>query len=190
MKGSRCGIAAALLLVASAGPAVAAPPEGTRALAVGGFIGFESGDLDGFDLRLDGELPLQALSPQIDLSGVASLGFWRSSKDIAYGDVKMTILKLIPAARFTLPASPQLSLYGDAGLGLYRASFESRETIPLFGVHEQEWDEVSLLLRLGAGGFFQVNPKVRLAVEFDLTPYLGDVDATTWALLIGAMVDL
>ena len=41
------------------------------------------------------------------------------------------ILKLVPAARFTIPLAPQLGVYGDAGLGLYLGRLQRRDHEPV-----------------------------------------------------------
>lgn len=158
------------------------------ALTVGGFIGFETGDLTGFALRADGELPFQQLSPQVKLSFVGSLGFTHFSKDVgAYGTLSFNLVKLVPAARFTLPLNPQFDLYGDAGLGLYYYSATAKTSFPGFPTVEATSSGVSLMMRLGAGGFYKVNPKVRIGAELGILPYFGKVDTTDFSIMAGAM---
>ncbi|HYG66911.1 MAG TPA: porin family protein, partial [Anaeromyxobacteraceae bacterium] len=99
--------------LAQRGPATTAAP----AVAFGGGLGMEFGDVDGFGLRVDGVYPVQKLAPQATLGFVGSVGFTRFSEDLGGGyDLNINVLKLVPAARFGLALNPQLSLYGDAGL--------------------------------------------------------------------------
>ncbi|MFL5272723.1 MAG: outer membrane beta-barrel protein [Anaeromyxobacteraceae bacterium] len=172
------------------GPRAQSATAGTaasRALSVGGYIGFESGDLSGLSLRLDGEMPLQALSPQIALSLVGSLGYTHFGKDVQFGDLTFNLFKVVPAARFTLPLNPQFDVYGDAGLGLYYYRFSTRQDLPFFGTIEDSGSGVGLMMRLGVGAFYKVSPQLRLGAEFGILPYFNKVDTTDVSLLVGAM---
>jgi hypothetical protein len=167
-------------------PAAGATTTG-GGLSVGGFVGYESGDLAGLSLRVDGELPFQQLTPQIALSFVGSIGYTHFSEDVAFGDIKFNIFKLIPAARFTLPVNPQIDVYGDAGLGLYYYSFTSTQNIPFFGTVKDTGSGTGLMMRIAAGGFFKVNPKTRIGAEIGLLPYFNKIDTTDFSIMAGAM---
>lgn len=157
-------------------------------LSVGGFIGFETGDLTGLALRADAELPFQQLSPQLKLSLVGSLGYTHFGKDVPFGDITFNVVQLIPAARFTLPINPQLDLYGDGGLGLYYYRFTSKQTLPPFGfVVNDSGSGIGLLMRLAVGGFYKVSPQLRLGAEVGVLPYFNKIDTTDLTLLVGAM---
>ena len=167
-----------------------------KSLAVGGWLGYEMGDLDGVALRLEGELPFQQLTPEIALSLVGSVGYSRLSEDLGGGfDITANLLKFVPAARFTLPVNPQLSLFGDAGLGLYYASLTA-DTIDFDPVTfqprraEVSDSAVGLMMRLGVGGFFQVNPQLRVGGALVLDPMFGDYDDTTFTIQVGASFQL
>ncbi len=176
----------------TAQPAAAGP----KALSLGGFVGWEMGDLDGFALRLDGEVPIQKLSPQVDLSGVGSLGISFLSHSVGGLDASATIFKVVPAARFTLPLNPQLSLFGDAGLGLYYAStsVEAQILLPTFPPTTQivkaDDSSVGFMLRFAAGGSFLVNPRMKLNAILQLDPMFGDFDDATFTILAGLMYAL
>jgi opacity protein-like surface antigen len=194
-------VALAALLAAPLG-AHAAPakkPTTTRAqagapaqnLSAGGFVGFELGDADGFALRFDGEMPFQKLSPQVALSFVGSLGYSRFSEEVGFIDASTNLFKIIPAARFTLPLNPQLDVYGDAGLGLYYFSSSFEATVPGFGTVDAGDDSgFGFMLRLGAGGFYKVNPQLKIGAELGLSPYFGDVDTTNFTIMGGVMFAL
>lgn len=171
-------------------PAAATGTTPAGGLSVGGFIGFESGDLTGFALRLDGEMPLQMVSPQVALSLVGSAGYTHFSKDIAFGDITFNIVKLVPAARFTLAINPQVDLYGDGGLGLYYYSFHTSQSIPVLGTFRDSGSGLGLMMRLAVGAFYKVNPKLRLGAEFGVLPYFNKVDTTDVTLMVGAMFAL
>jgi hypothetical protein len=177
-------LALAALLVpaaASAAPAKTAPASSpTQGLSVGGFVGYETDDLSGVALRLDGELPYRALSPQVNLSWVGSLGLSFLSED----NVDATVFKIIPAARFTFPVNPQLSVFGDAGLGLYYASL-SLDNVPA-GFDDSD-SEFSIMMRFGGGLWYQLNPQTRIGAAIEFDPYFGDFDQTTFIIQGGAM---
>lgn len=156
-------------------------------LSLGGFVGFETGDLTGFALRLDGEMPFQSLSPEVKLSGVGSLGFTHFGQDVPFGTLTYNIVKLVPAARFTMALNPQFDLYGDAGLGLYYYSATLKTNMPFFGTVEASSTGVGLMMRLGVGGFYKVNPKVKIGAELGLDPYFGKVGTNDWTIMAGAM---
>lgn len=177
---------------APARPAAQPAPAAARSgLSVGGFLGYEMGDLDGLMLRFDGEMQIQALSPQIMLSGVGSVGYTRFSADIPFGDITWNVFKLIPAARLTMPVSPELSLYGDGGLGLYYGRATVEFAPPGFPSSSSSDSTTGLVMRLGVGAFFKLNPKTRLAGSLEIDPYLsGDADTTNFTIMAGVMVDL
>jgi hypothetical protein len=175
----------------AAAPAAPAPAPMSKDLAVGGLVGVELGTLGGFMLRLDGEIPIQPLTPKVNLSGVGSIGFSRLSKDVWLGDVTWNVFSAIPAARFSVPAAPELTLYGDAGLGLYFGSFSMEQTFPApLGTQKVSDSKVGFLMRFAAGGAYKLNPKTKLTAEIGLIPYFGDADTTNWTLGIGAMFAL
>jgi outer membrane protein with beta-barrel domain len=157
-------------------------------LSVGGFIGFETGDLTGLALRADAELPFQQLSPQLKLSLVGSLGYTHFGKDVPFGDITFNVVQAIPAVRLTLPINPQLDLYGDGGLGLYYYRFTSKQTLPPFAfVVDDSGSGLGLLMRLAVGGFYKVSPQLRLGAEVGVLPYFNKIDTTDLTILVGAM---
>lgn len=168
-------------------PAAASGTTPAGGLSVGGFIGYESGDLSGLTLRLDGEMPFQMLSPQVALSFVGSAGYTHFSKDIAFGDITYNIVKLVPAARFTLAVNPQVDVYGDGGLGLYYYSYRSSVTVPTFPTVTASGNGFGLVMRLGVGGFYKVTPQLRIGGELGVVPYFNKVDTTDITIMVGAM---
>jgi len=182
-------IAALLVPAAAHAKAPVRPAPASKQLSVGGFVGYEMGDLDGLVLRADGEMPFQKLTPQIALSFVGSVGFSHLTTSEFGADFTANILKVVPAARFTLPVNPQISVFGDAGLGLYYASVSSE--ITFLGVTQKVSDSsVGLMLRLAAGGFYQVNPRMKVGAALQLDPMFGDYDDATFSLLAGLMYQL
>jgi hypothetical protein len=192
-------VALAAILVpaaASAAPAASRTALDTG-LSVGGFIGYETDDLSGITLRVDGEMPFGALSPQINLSWVGSLGFSHLTDEVGGTDLTANILKVVPAARFSFPLNPQFTLFADAGLGLYYSSWTIESPVftgfPVSG-GEVDGSEIGLLLRLGGGAWFHVNPKTRIGAAIEFNPYFGDVigndDQSTFIIQVGAMFRL
>jgi hypothetical protein len=190
-------LAAALAALLSAPLAASAQARSTvrsagpTSLAVGAWLGYEMGDLDGVALRLEGELPFQQLTPEIALSLVGSVGYSRLSDDGPGFDITTNLLKLVPAARFTLGVTPELSLFGDAGLGLYYHS----TSVELdfgggFGRIDDDESGVGVMMRLGIGAFFQVNPQLRLGGALVLDPMFGDYDDSTFTIQVGLSYQL
>jgi hypothetical protein len=182
---------AALLVPAavSAAPAKAAPASPMQGLSIGGTIGYETDDLGGIALRADAELPFKALSPQVNLSWVGSLGYSRLTDSVGEIDTTANVIKIIPSARFTFPVTPQFSVFGDAGLGLYYASLSVDEiTIPGLGtVGGGDDSEFSLMMRIGGGVWYQLNETTRVGGLLEFDPYFGDFDQTTFIFQAGAM---
>jgi hypothetical protein len=155
--------------------------SGASALSIGGGVGFEFGDLDGFGLRADAVLPLQQLTPQVSLGLVGTFGFTHFGEDFGPFDLDWNVFKVVPAARFGFNVTPQLSVYGDAGLGLYFANASIDSDDPFFDTSESD-SEVGVVMRFAAGGLFAVTPKLQVGAELGLNPYFGDVDDNTVSL--------
>lgn len=180
-------VASAQRTAAKASRPAAGPTEG---LSVGGFLGYETDDLSGLALRLDGELPFMALSPQVNLSWVGSIGYSRLTDDVGGADLVANVLKIIPAARFTFPVNPQLSLFADAGLGLYYASMEVDFPAP-FNQFDTDESEFSLMMRFGGGAWYNVNERTRVGAAIEFDPYFGDeFDQSTFIIQAGVMFRL
>lgn len=164
-------------------PARSPPPS----LSIGGWIGYEAGDLDGLQLRLDVVKPYQRLSPQVELALVGSVGYSRLTESVSAPgnttDVTANILKLVPAARFSLPLNADFSLFGDAGVGLYLA-FSSIDHSSAALLDSSRTD-VGLMLRLGAGAVYRLSPRTHLGASLVLDPMFGGYDDVTFSFLAG-----
>ncbi|HSD19802.1 MAG TPA: outer membrane beta-barrel protein [Anaeromyxobacter sp.] len=195
---ARGSLAAALALALLSGGAlakdvpraVATEASAAQALRVGGLLGFDLTDGEsGLGLRVDGELPIQRIGPRIDLSAVGSLGFTRfsDSTTTAIGKYSQStnIVKLVPAARFTIPLAPQLGVYGDAGLGLYWA----RTSIgtPL---EDTSSNGVGVTMRFAVGGRYDVTERLGLGGELGWNPFLGDYSDDTVSVLASVVYRL
>ena len=168
----------------------------TQQLSVTGWIGYETGDLSGLQLRVDGVMPFRKLSPQIELSWVGSIGWSYLTHSVsAFGvstDTTGNILKFVPAARFTMPVNRELSFYGDAGLGLYWDSLSAdvHYPAPIGTQSGPSTSGVGLMFRFGVGAFYELNPKIQLGASLYLDPLLGDYQDTTFSIMAGALFRL
>jgi hypothetical protein len=187
-------VPAAALAAPRSAPAKASAPTtspGIEGLSVGGFIGYETDDLSGLSLRLDGEMPFRALAPQVNLSWVGSFGFSYLTWETFGADLSASVIKLIPAARFSFAVNPQVTLFGDAGLGLYYASVNlDIPDSPFKDAFEDELGGLGLMMRIGGGAFFELNEKTRLGAMLEFDPYFGDFDQSTFLVQAGAMFRL
>jgi opacity protein-like surface antigen len=160
-----------------------APPSQYGGLSVGGFLGYETDDVSGVALRLDGELPFKALSPQVKMSWVGSIGYSHlTNSGFAGADFTANVLKIVPAARFTLPLNPQFDVFGDVGLGIayvsVTADFPGTPAIPPFfpgtpGFSQSD-SSFNIMMRIGAGAWFHVNPQLRVGAMLEFDPIFGD----------------
>jgi outer membrane protein with beta-barrel domain len=188
------GLALALLsggaLAKDVPRAVATEASAAQALRVGGLLGFDFTDGEsGLGLRVDGELPIQRIGPRIDLSAVGSLGFTRfsDSTTTAIGKYSQStnIVKLVPAARFTIPLAPQVGVYADAGLGLYWA--RTSVGTPL---EDTSSSGVGVTMRFAAGGRYDVTERLGLGGELGWNPFLGDYSDDTVSVLASVVYRL
>ena len=124
------------------------------------------------------------------MSWVGSIGFSHLTDSGGGVDVTANILKIIPAARFTFPVNPQLSIFGDAGLGLYYVSMKTEVTLPFIGTQSVSDSETSLMMRIGGGLWYAVNPTTRVGAAIEFDPYFGDFDQSTFIIQGGAMFKL
>jgi hypothetical protein len=191
----------AVALAATLAPAVssAAPrTTGSQApsmqnLSVGGFIGYETDDLSGLALRLDGEMPFTALSEQATLSLVGSVGYSYLTEDFEGTTYDFTahVLKVIPAARISFAINPQFTLFGDAGLGVYYAAVNIDTPDPIFNdAVEDEFGGFGIMMRIGGGAWYHLSPTMRIGAGIEFDPYFGDFDQTTFIAQVGAMFRL
>lgn len=174
-----------LVAVALLAPAVAlaAPRSGSMSssrsgsplegLEVGGFLGYETDDLSGVSLRLDGEVPFRQLAPQLNLSFVGSFGYSHLTWSEGYGKWTANTFKLIPAARFTLPLNEQFSVFGDAGIGFALVFAKAESTAPFFQWSQSD-STFNLMMRLGVGAWYHLSPQFKLGAMLEFDPVFGD----------------
>ncbi len=188
---------------AKAAPAKATAPATTTTTAgalaaqpsVDVWIGYESDEASGFQLRGDYVWPYKVLAPNFDLSFVGAVGISRISDSVTTpglpplvpattADTSVWIFKVIPTARFTytFPQDRRFSVFGDAGLGL---SYDSVST-DVTGLGSSSDSSLGVTLRLGVGGFFRVDPKWQLGATVVYDPTSGTYGFDTWSILAGA----
>jgi hypothetical protein len=159
-------LAAALLSL----PAAASAQSRGHDFWVGGAFGLEAGDgFSGFQLRLDGEVPVSRLTPKVLVSGVGTFAYSRLSHSV-------NVWKLLPAARFTVTATPVVDVYGDVGLGIFHAWAGSASS-------------TGAVMRVGGGADYALNPNLKLWGDAALNPHFGDFasssSTTTFTLVVG-----
>jgi hypothetical protein len=184
----------------AAKPAEAAAPASPLAgLEVGGFLGYETDDVSGITLRLDGELPFRELSPQVKMSWVGSIGYSRLTKSYGFADFNSNLVKLVPAARFTLPLNPQFDVFGDVGLGLAYVGSTLEWKYPFSGSFSDS--TFNIMMRIGAGAWYRVNPQLKVGAMLEFDPIFGNYgfsgangiaasSQNTFNILVGGMFRL
>lgn len=180
--------AAAALALPGSASAQARRPAGGGFSGFGILVGFEDSKYDnGLALRLDGEIPLQAIAPVVRMSLVGSLGYTRFSFNPGFfqdTSETLNIFKLTPALRFSFGNHPMIRPYADAGIGVHYARISVPCNVDAFGnVTTCSDSDTSVHLRLAGGLTFQLSPGLALGAEADLIPYFGKVDDTTFSLL-------
>ncbi len=185
-------LALALAVAPLARAAAAQPAPAGNQWAV--LIGMEDGYGDtGLQLRGDLEFAQRPLSSQIGFSVVASLGyshFSRTYTDFATGDhvdSSLDLVKLVPAARFSLGANP-FRFYVDAGLGLYYGDAGAKYRDVFGNVLASGSDSnLGLMMRFAVGAQVHVTPAFALGAELGFSPYFASVpDDTFTSLLLSA----
>lgn len=160
-------LAAAFLVL----PLTASAQSRTPNFWGGAGLGFETGNgFSGVQLRLDGEVPVQRLTPQIDLSGVGTFTYVSLNHGVA-------LWKLTVAPRATVRVTPVVDVYGDVGLGFYHAWWT--------GSHSK----TGLTLKPGVGATYAINPRLKLWGDASFHGYFngmgGDSSFWTFGLLAG-----
>ncbi len=194
-------IAAALLApaVALAAPASRAAANPLDGIQVGGFVGYETDDVSGIALRLDGEIPFRDLAPNVKMSWVGSLGYSHlTDSSFAGVDLSSNVLKIVPAARFTVPLNPQFSVFGDVGLGLAYVSASVSFFDPFLGTVSRSDSSLNLMMRFGVGAWYQATDRLKVGAMLDLDPIFGNFGTSgygmgsenTFSVLVGMMYRL
>ena len=93
------------------------------------------------------------------------------------------------AALFAL-ADISMGFAAASACGMSRtcASIEAKTTVPFFGSTTVDDSEFSLMMRIGGGAWFNVNPTTKIGASLEFDPYFGDFDQTTFIVQAGAML--
>ena len=151
-------------------PAAASAQTRGHNFWVGGAFGLEAGDgFSGFQLRADAEVPITRLTPKVLVSGVGTFAYSRLSHSV-------NVWKLLPAARFSVSATPVIDVYGDVGLGIFHAWAGNASS-------------TGAVMRVGVGGDYSLSPDLKLWADAALNPHFGDFatasSTTTFTLVFG-----
>jgi hypothetical protein len=186
----------AILLPRAVSATPAAPPA-KMPLQVGALVGYETDRVSGLTLRLDGELELRELGSRVKLSGIGSVAYSHLTESVPpFSELKSDVIKAVPAARFTLPINPQFDVFGDVGLGIAYVSAKVETNVPFFGSTSTSGSSFNIMMRLGAGAWFHVNPQLRVGAMLEFDPIFGDYgfsgasSQNTFNILAGAMYRL
>jgi opacity protein-like surface antigen len=193
MHPRRAAFLIAVLALAAAAPASAAPARSGGPSRWALLVGVEDGDFDaGLQLRADLDFVQRPLSPGVAFSIVGSVGYsyfddgfteFPSGRSV---DQTLSLLKLVPAARFKFGRGP-IQPYADAGLGLYYGSYHWHYREPSTGFASSAHDSsVGITMRLAGGVNFEVSPALALGVELGFQPYFGDVPDDTYTSLLAS----
>jgi hypothetical protein len=166
------------------------PPDPAAALVhrleVGGAVGlaipFESGINTGFKLNAAGFYGFQQVAPNMLLQLGGNLG-WTYHGAPAPVDGSFMFFDFLPTARLRMTLNDKLFAYGDGGLGL--AVARASVTIPFFGTRSST--DAALLIKLGGGVGYDLNPQLSLVGEPALCIYVKDGSTTELTLMVGAL---
>jgi hypothetical protein len=191
------GLAMTVILMSQAAAAAPAATPAKVPIQVGGLVGYETDNVSGLTLRLDGEIQHGELGSHLKLSWLGSVGYSHLTESVPpFSQLKSDVFKAVPAARFTLPLSPQLDVFGDVGLGLASVTARLESHVPFFGDTSTSGHSLNVMMRLGAGTWFHVNPQLRIGAMLELDPIFGDYgfsgasSQNTFNVLAGAMYRL
>jgi opacity protein-like surface antigen len=150
-------------------------------------IPFESGVNTGFKLAAGAFYGLQTLKPGLVLQVGGSIG-WTYNGFASPLDGSINTIELLPTARLRMAVQPKLFVYGDGGLGL--AFVHEKITIPGFfgfpGASSSATD-AALLLKLGAGIGYELQPNLSLVFEPAFNIYVKSGSMTQFTMMVGAL---
>lgn len=183
---SRITLAAALAALLA--PAAAAAQSRGDGPAVRGaaLVGLEQGDWDGLAVRLDGEVDLQRLSPEMVLTAIGAVGYSRLSEDFRGYDQSVDAFSIVPVARLRFDVTRDMGLYADGGLGIYLAQV----TTEFDDGRELDDTDMGFMARLAVGGFLWAGGNVRFQLELGASPHFGDYSDTPFHILVGAALPI
>jgi hypothetical protein len=137
-------------------------------------IPFESGIDTGFKLGADAFYGLTSLSPSTILQVGGKFAWTYNSFSSSSGSLNS--IDLLPVARLRAAITPQVFGFGDVGLGMavVRGSVSSANST-----------DAALLLQLGGGLGYHLNPQLALTFEPAFNIYAKDSSITQFTLMVG-----
>lgn len=156
---------------------VEAPPD-LGSWQVGLVVGRESdsdSDLAGPRVQLELERDLVALGERGRLSFVGAAGWFHGTMSSSIGvlglsvttDTTANLFELIPSFRTSFYLTPRLRLFGEIGVGgaWVKSSVDISSSVAPSVVVSTEKDGWAGVLRLTAGGSWQLNDRLQLGIE-------------------------
>jgi Outer membrane protein beta-barrel domain len=156
-------------------------------------IPFESGVNAGFKVAGGAFYGLQTLKPGLVLQVGGTVG-WTYNGYPSPIDGSLNTFEVLPTARLRLAVQPRLFVYGDGGLGL--AFVHSRSTMPGFPAIPPfpaipsttvSNTDAALLLKLGGGIGYDIQPNLSLTFEPAFNIYMKSGSMTQFTMLVGAL---
>ncbi len=150
-------------------------------------VPFESGVNAGFKLAGGAFYGLQTLKPGLVLQVGGTVG-WTYNGYASPIDGSLNSIDLLPTARLRLAVQPRLFVYGDGGLGLafvhYKATISLYPGGPSFS---SSGTDTALLVKLGGGVGYDIQPNLSLTFEPAFNIYLKSGSMTQFTMLVGAL---
>lgn len=185
-----------------AAPEAAAPPiEPLVAWHAGVAVGYEKmsdPELAGLRVQLELERDLLPLGARGQLSFVAAAGWFHGTHEDSVGVTPLVVtttstsevVEVIPAFRASYALSPRLRLFAEVGVG--GAWIPSKVEVSGYATPPTvlEEDTFAGVLRLGAGGTWQVSDRVRVGLQIPLNRRYGEVTSQTFSVAATAAYEL
>jgi Outer membrane protein beta-barrel domain len=147
-------------------------------------IPFESGVNTGFKLGAGAFYGLQTLRPGLVLQVGGTVG-WTYNGYPSPLDGSLNTIDLLPTARLRYAVDHKLFVYGDGGLGL--GILHSSFTIPLPGFPAVSSTDAALLIKLGGGIGYELQPRLSLVFEPAFNIYVKSGSITQFTMMAAAI---
>lgn len=150
-------------------------------------IPFESGVNAGFKLAGGAFYGVQTLKPGLVLQVGGTVG-WTYNGYASPIDGSLNTIELLPTARLRLAVQPRLFVYGDGGLGLAFVHYKTSFTVlPGFPSVSASGTDAALLIKLGGGIGYDIQPNLSLTFEPAFNIYAKSNSVTQFTMLVGAL---
>jgi hypothetical protein len=150
-------------------------------------IPFESGMNTGFKLGAGAFYGLQTLGHGLVLQVGGTVG-WTYNGYPSPLDGSINTIDFLPTARLRYAIDPKLFVYGDGGLGLavIHSSF-TFPTLPGFPTISGSSTDAALLIKLGGGIGYQLQPRLSLVFEPAFNIYARSGGFTQFTMMAAAI---